>query len=273
MRDRDVTCTCRLDVAVEVGQPVTCAASVVPEEAIRDFASAVTAAAQKASGGLLVGSYLHGSAVLGGFQPGRSDVDLLVVVDDGVTPAQVRMLADALAGVPGCPGVGLETSAVTVSAARMPAEPWPFLVHATTATADRKIVVGDGHDGDPDLALHYAVARQSGWAAYGPPASETVGAVPRRVLLERLQVELAWGLEQSHMAYAVLNAARALRYALDGTICSKLDGGEWAIAHGEPAAEIEPALAEQRGGRPSALTAGQEEWVRSVAARLRATQP
>ena len=257
---------------MEVRQPWTGDASVVPDAALRDFALAVTAAAQGASAGLVVGSYLHGSAVLGGFQPGRSDVDLLVVVDDGVEAAQVRALGRALAETPGCPGAGLEASAVTVSAARAPGEPWPFLVHVTTAVADRKIVVGDGHDGDPDLALHYAVARQNGWAVYGPPGSELVGAVPRRVLLERLQAELAWGLKESSMAYAVLNAARALHYALETTICSKLDGGEWALAHGEPPAVIEPALAEQRGARSSALTAAQDQWVRNVADRIRAAR-
>ena len=96
--------------------------------------------------------------------------------------------------------------------------------------------------------------------------------MPRRVLLERLQAELAWGLKESSMAYAVLNAARALRYALETTICSKLDGGEWALAHGEPPAVIEPALAEQRGARSSALTAAQDQWVRNVADRIRAAR-
>ena len=115
----------------------------------------------------MVRSYLHGSAVLGGFQPGRRDVDMLVVVHDTVTPGKIRWLARGIRTVSGCPGVGLEASAVTVSAAGALGEPWPFVVHVTIAVADRKIVAGAGHDGDPDLALHYAVVRQSGWAAYG----------------------------------------------------------------------------------------------------------
>ncbi|MHB8450985.1 MAG: aminoglycoside adenylyltransferase domain-containing protein [Mycobacteriales bacterium] len=245
---------------------------MVPYAAVRGYASVVVAAAQLASDGLVAGAYLHGSAVLGGFQPGRSDVDLLLVVDGPLTRTQSARVGRAMVGVSSCPGVGLEASAVTVSAARAPGGPWPFLVHVTTAVANRKLVVGDGHDGDPDLALHYAVARQNGWAVCGPPGYELIGEVPRGVLIERLEAEIAWGLEQSTMAYAVLNAARALRYALGMTICSKLDGGEWAIAAGEPAAVIEPALAEQRGARPSALSAAQKEWVRGVAARVRAAR-
>jgi hypothetical protein len=39
----------------------------------------------------LTGAYVHGSAALGGFQPGRSDVDvLLVVADELAEDAQLR---------------------------------------------------------------------------------------------------------------------------------------------------------------------------------------
>jgi hypothetical protein len=41
------------------------------------------------------GVVLHGSLALGGYLPGRSDIDLLVVVDDRLTPIQVPSLAEA----------------------------------------------------------------------------------------------------------------------------------------------------------------------------------
>ncbi|QFY10183.1 hypothetical protein GBF35_29280 [Nonomuraea phyllanthi] len=44
----------------------------------------------------LVGVYLHGSAVLGGFNPQRSDVDLLVVCQDPMTAEQRSAVAERL---------------------------------------------------------------------------------------------------------------------------------------------------------------------------------
>jgi Domain of unknown function (DUF4111) len=235
---------------------------------LRRYVSAVTRAAS--SQGLVIGSYLHGSGALGGFRTQHSDVDLLLVLADTTSRAVAEDVARAVAAVDGCPGVGLELSAVTRSAAVAPAAPWPFLLHVTTEPGDRKIVLGSEGEGDPDLALHYAVVRDHGWTALGPAPAELVGAVARSVLLERLAEELRWGVANASMQYAVLNAARALRFAATAVLCSKTAGGEWALAQGEPADVIGPALAAQRGSSPPAhLTPIQTDWVRHAVARLR----
>lgn len=238
------------------------------DDEVNAYARAVTAAAQDVEGVVLVGSYLHGSAVLGGFVPGRSDIDLLLVLEGPTAQPVAQTLGEVLISVASCPGAGLEASVVAQAAAKVPAPPWPFVVHATSTPGDRKVVVGEYHGGDPDLALHYAVVHQYGWAVHGPPAAELVGLVQREVILDALRDELRWSLEHAPMAYAVLNAARALRYAVESTLCSKLDGGEWAIDHGEPADIIEPALDRQRTGAAAMLTAAQEAWVNSIAQRL-----
>lgn len=56
----------------------------------------------------LVGVYLHGSAVLGGFHPVASDVDVLAVIAKPVDPATPAKLGTVLAAAGGCPGAGLE---------------------------------------------------------------------------------------------------------------------------------------------------------------------
>ena len=48
-------------------------------------------------GRALVGTYLHGSAVLGGFAPTRSDLDLLTVTTGPLDAPTRRQLATALA--------------------------------------------------------------------------------------------------------------------------------------------------------------------------------
>jgi hypothetical protein len=51
------------------------------------------------------GVILHGSLVLGGYVPGRSDVGLLVVVDGTLSDAQVGGITALVAGrIPAAPG-------------------------------------------------------------------------------------------------------------------------------------------------------------------------
>ena len=86
------------------------------------YALKVASATAAASGSQLAGVYLHGSAVLGGFDARRSDVDILAVRDGPMTSAQQRAVAEALSEqrLP-CPGHGLEFSIVTRQVARHPA--------------------------------------------------------------------------------------------------------------------------------------------------------
>jgi len=60
------------------------------------YALKVASATAAVSGSQLVGVYLHGSAVLGGFDARRSDVDILVVCDGPMTSTQQSAAAEAL---------------------------------------------------------------------------------------------------------------------------------------------------------------------------------
>lgn len=54
-------------------------------------------------GGVLQAAYVHGSAALGGWVPGRSDVDMLFVVEDGISSAAVTRMGEVLcASAGGC---------------------------------------------------------------------------------------------------------------------------------------------------------------------------
>lgn len=117
------------------------------EAEVRTYASAVTAAARDVQGVVVVGSYLHASAVLGGYAPGRSDIDLLLVLERAPEPPVAQALGELLISVPGCPGAGLEASAVAQTSAKVPGPPCPFVVHATSTPGDRKVVFGESYDG------------------------------------------------------------------------------------------------------------------------------
>jgi hypothetical protein len=218
------------------------------ERYVLDVASAMAAV----SGPHLAGVYLHGSAVLGGFDARRSDVDVLVVRDGPMTAAEQAATAEALSEqcLP-CPAHGLELSIVTLQAARHPAAEPAFELHLTTAPEDTKIVDGHQRGGDPDLVLHFAVCRKAG-RLLGPglPAAEVFAPVPDDLVLAQIAAELRWGAGHAPGEYAVLNACRAWRFAADHhAIVSKIDGGQWALdrVHGSDRELIKTALDRQQG--------------------------
>ena len=209
---------------------------VVPDETrrfTRDLARRLSAALAVP----LVGVYLHGSAVLGDFQPAASDVDVLVVVRDRTSRRDAQQVAGLLASADHCPGIGLEATVVEKSAARTPTAPWPYRVHVTTDRRDPKTVWCGPDGGDSDLILHYAVTRESGWSAHGPLPAEAFGPIARDVVRRQLAAELRWAAGNADESYTVLNACRALRYCTEGLLYSKTAGGIWALEQG-----VEPEL-------------------------------
>jgi len=210
----------------------------------------VAAAMAAVLGSQLAGVYLHGSAVLGGFDARRSDVDILVVCDGPMTAAQQAAAAEALSeqSLP-CPAGGLELSIVTAQAARQPSAEPAFELHLTTAPEDTKVHDGHHRGGDPDLVLHFAVCRRAGrLLGTGLPAAAVFGPVADDLIAAQLAAELSWAAEHAPAEYAVLNACRAWRFAVDGALVSKIDGGEWALGrvHGPDRELIKIALDEQR---------------------------
>jgi hypothetical protein len=193
-------------------------------------------------GSRLTGSYVHGSAALGGWSSG-SDLDMLVIVRSGAETDWAATGRSLLATI--LPNPVLELSVVAASHAAAPEAPWPFLLHVNQAEARADT---DSRAGDPDLLMHYVVARTAGIALLGPPARSAFGPVPRSSVVTYLCEELRWGLTQADQRYAVLNACRALAYFEEGAVLSKVDGGRWARRRGWPTELIDVALDAQVAG-------------------------
>ena len=245
-----------------------------PPGSVISYARRLTGQLMTVPSGVLQAAYLHGSAALGGWVPGRSDVDMLFVAADDISGAAVTRMGEVLGqGAGDCPGRELECSVVTATQARQPAPPWPFVLHvaAGPGTPDRAVRPDNRSPGDPDLLMHYAVCRAAGWAVCGPPPQDLIGSVPRRAILDYLTGELGWGIGHAPEAYAVLNACRAQVYLTDHKIVSKIAGGEAVLSRGTgPAEVIERALAQQRGSEPDRPAAADAvSFVLATAAALR----
>jgi len=223
----------------------------------------------------LVGVYLHGSAVLGGFDARRSDVDIVFVSNGSMSRQQQTAVAHSLSEEAlHCPARGLELSVVTHEVALHPSTRPPFELHITTAPDDSKVVDGHGRAGDSDLVLHFAVCRTAGQLiGSGLPRQEAFGPVPQALVLDQLVRELEWGAEHVPNEYAVLNACRAWRYATDGTLVSKVEGGEWALNHVRERAHmdlVKTGLSHQRSSASPALDpSAVQRFVKEIQSKVR----
>ena len=75
----------------------------------------------------LVGIYLHGSAVMGCFNPSKSDIDLLVVVNDPISDAVKKAYMDMVVELNTyAPAKGIEMSIVTRDVCSPFLYPTPF---------------------------------------------------------------------------------------------------------------------------------------------------
>jgi predicted nucleotidyltransferase len=179
-------------------------------------------------GDAVIGVYLHGSAAMGAFIPSRSDVDVLVVVRQQMSPSTKRAIAAHLAedALPS-PGVGLELSIVTLDSLIHLSEIPAFELHVDTH--EERVLDGSDHAGDPDLIAHVAMARLRGIALRGPSPAELMPSIDRGLLLRTLAEDLSWAVRHGHATSAVLNACRALRFAREGVLSSKPEGGAWGL--------------------------------------------
>lgn len=259
----------RCGILVSMPESVDRAAAGAP----RAYAAELTAGLRAQLGGVLKAAYLHGSAVLGGWNAARSDVDMLFVVGDDIAAQTAVRAGETLLNAAGrCPGRCLEVSVVTASAAARPAPPWPFVLHIGFRDGEQVLHMGSARPSDADLLMHYAVCRAAGLALASPPPQAAIGAVDRPLILGYLAAELGWGLANGPENYAVLNACRALVYLRKEQLVAKVAGGLAVLEDGSgPADVVRRALDQQQGSAPE-RPAGPDAvaFVRGVAAELRA---
>lgn len=200
------------------------------DTATESYLSKLTSTVSHILNGSLTGVYLHGSEVLGGYNPGRSDLDILIVTSSAISSAQKAALANALSqeNLP-CPAVGLEMSVVLESVCQYPTEAPIFEAHMTTAPTDCKFINGQDHGGDADLVLHFLVARAHGRVLAGKPVEDVFGAIDQSLVRVQLARELTWARDGAPLEYAILNACRAWAWLEDALVLGKVDGGRWVL--------------------------------------------
>jgi hypothetical protein len=210
----------------------------------------------------LVGAYLFGSAVSGGFDPAISDLDVIVVTQSAVDGQPFERFAGIVerlqAREPGWAGrldiVFIGRS--TLADFRSGGGPFLEISHEEPLELKRR--------GDEWLETWY-LARTANWPVIGPPPAELIPPISTREFLDDVVRGVPWFIAPERnkgtdgwLAYRTLTLCRLLRSLESGEVCSKVEGAAWAIErYPEQAPLIRAALGVRAAGGHDVLTAEQ----------------
>lgn len=212
----------------------------------------------------LVAIYLHGSLAMGCFNPDRSDLDLLVVVQHQLpveTQLQVMEALLKLSNAP-CP---IETSFLVGQELHPFQHPLPYYLHYSESWRQKisdELANGSWRHWnevqryDSDLSAHLTIIHHRGITLYGPAAADTLPQVPAECYIKSIVGDYVDARDTSgqNPVYFVLNACRVHAYLSEQQVLSKDEGGVYGLKtlptefHGL----INQALEIYRGERPDA---------------------
>ena len=181
----------------------------------------------------LVGVYLHGSAVMGCFNPAKSDLDFIVVIAHSMTDETKRAYMDMVLAlnVDG-PAKGIEMSIVLREVCKPFVYPTPFELHFSERhinwyNENPADYVQKMNGSDKDLAAHFTVIRARGKCLWGAPVSDVFAEVPATDYMDSLWEDICDAPEE--IENNTMYLTRVMAYKKEGLILSKKEGGEWAL--------------------------------------------
>lgn len=185
----------------------------------------------------LVGIYLHGSAVMGCFNPEKSDIDLIVVVKNDIPDVDKKAFMDMVVALnANAPSKGIEVSIVKSNVCKPFVYPTPFELHFSAMhlnwykdNPDNYVQNMKGTD--EDLAAHFTIITHRGVCLAGKPIDEVFGEVPKDAYMDSIRGDIAEAEQDilEDTMYITLNLARALAFVREGLVLSKREGGEWGL--------------------------------------------
>ncbi|WP_328460586.1 aminoglycoside adenylyltransferase family protein [Streptomyces sp. NBC_00448] len=235
-----------------------------------DQTKEIVALVGRVLGPAVVGSYLHGSATLGGLRP-AGDVDVLVVSRRRTAEPERRALLDGLLGISGSPnGARPVELTVVVHSEVTPWRPAPTCDFQYGEWLRAAYLAGQVPRPEPmpDLALLISMALAGGRALTGPHPARVLDPVPHTDLV-RAGVAGIPGLIDDLAAdtrNVPLTFARIWTTLGTGEIRSKDAAADWALARLPP--EHHPVLEHARQLYLD-RTYAEERWSPTLRARAR----
>jgi len=185
----------------------------------------------------LTGVYLHGSAVMGCFNPEKSDLDFILVVKDTVPDAEkMAFMENAVKLNEYAPSKGFEWSIVKKEVCSPFVYPTPYELHFSNThlkwfRENPVDYIRKMRGVDKDLAAHFTVINHYGKVLYGEEIGKVFGTVPKEDYIDSIWLDIENACEDivSEPVYIILNLCRVLAYLRDGLVLSKKAGGEWGL--------------------------------------------
>ncbi len=208
----------------------------------------------------LVGIYLHGSAVMGCYNPEKSDLDFVVVVKENVKDETKKAFMDMVIALNAqTPGKGIEMSIVKREVCDPFIYPTPFELHFSqmhikwySENPDDYIRKMNGTD--KDLAAHFKVIKARGKCLFGLSIDEVFGEVPEQYYMDSLWNDIEEATEEitDNTMYLTLNLARVYAWVKEKKVLSKKEGGEWGLKNlpDKYHSLLQEALKEYKGMEP-----------------------
>jgi predicted nucleotidyltransferase len=214
----------------------------------------------------LVSVVLHGSLTMDDFQPERSDLDLLLVVERGLTSSEADALVEVVREADLGPAGGVDLLVVTRRSAETPAYfPGRELLVGRRPGLSEEVEV-EGHDDHvPDLWPELSEARANGRSLLGPQPLDVIGEVPPdRVRANGIGWLRTW-LERSHddknAVHMMLTACRMWRFQLTGEHTSKTFAARWTLKRDPSLTGVELALSARTTSDPPRIAPREVEKV------------
>jgi streptomycin 3"-adenylyltransferase len=189
-------------------------------------------------GSIVEGTYLHGSAVVGGLRR-RSDLDILVVTSRPTTRDEKRHLADGLMAVSNRDDLpGYERPVELTIAALPDVRPWRYPPRLDLQYGEwlrdrfERGELEPERPENPDLAILLTSVLGASEPLIGPPAAKLLDPVPPADLRQAMTDELPSLLAdlETDTRNIVLTLARVWITVATGEIRSKDVAADWAIA-------------------------------------------
>lgn len=199
----------------------------------------ITHTSKQIFGEKLVGIYLHGSIAMGCFNPEKSDIDLVFVIEKEITDEEKLDFMNVIVKLnESAPKKGLELSIVKREVCQPFIYPTPFELHFSSMhldwfQKDPKGYVKNMKGIDKDLAAHFTVIREYGIVLYGVAIQDVFAEVPKEDYFDSIFEDIQDAKEDiiRDPMYIILNLCRVLAAVQDGVVLSKEQGGAWGLLH------------------------------------------
>jgi hypothetical protein len=185
------------------------------------YLTALTGRLDKAVGTELLAVYLSGSAAVGAFRDGQSDLDVLAVVDTARAADMDAIVAGCSHSALPCPASKLELVVYERAAAARPGPAPRWSLNVDTGPGVHQVGFEPAEEPAHWFVLDLAFAHRHAIPLVGPPAAHLIGNPAEDAVRAAFAQAIAWYTEHEPGEPARIASLRARHWERTGEFASK----------------------------------------------------